>query len=67
MGKIVLFVLTLSELLAAYAVFLEHFTSGGGGFGSSSASLTIVAFAINTVAWSKYGQMHCTGNCSKKK
>ncbi|MBT4119666.1 MAG: hypothetical protein HOG89_05115 [Candidatus Peribacter sp.] len=64
-GKIVMLVLTLTELAAIIAVYKAHFGTGGATFGATTSSLSIVALAINTAVWTKYGQMHCEGSCSK--
>lgn len=63
-GKIVLLVLTLTEIAALVAIYKTHFGTGGASFGSTTGSLSIIALAINTAVWTKYGQMHCPGSCS---
>lgn len=65
MGKIIMLLLTLAEVAAIVAVYKAHFGTGGATFGSTTGSLSIVALAINTAVWTKYGQMHCPGNCTK--
>lgn len=64
-GKFVVVILTLAEIAAIIAVYKSHFGTGGASFGSTTGSLSIMALAINTVAWAKFGQMHCGGTCSK--
>jgi len=66
-GKIILLLLTLTEIAALIAVYNSLFGTGGASFGSTTGSLSIMAFAINTVVLTKYGQMHCEGTCSKTK
>ena len=66
-GKIVFLLLTLTEIATLIAVYNSLFGTGGASFGSTTGSLSIMAFAINTVVWTKYGQMHCEGTCSKTK
>lgn len=66
-GKIALLLLTLTELAAVIAVYNSLFGTGGASFGSTTGSLSIMAFAINTMVWTKFGQMHCSGNCDAKK
>lgn len=67
MAKFLMLVLTLTEIAALIAVYKAHFGIGGATFGSTTGSLSIVALAINTAVWTKYGQMQCPGDCSKKK
>ncbi|MDP7068934.1 MAG: hypothetical protein QF815_00265 [Candidatus Peribacteraceae bacterium] len=65
-GKIILLLLTLTEIAALIAVYNSLFGTGGASFGSTTGSLSIVAFAINTAVWTKYGQMHCPGECNRE-
>ncbi len=67
MGKIILGVLTLTELIAIIAVYKAFFGAGAASFVSTPNSLTIIALAVNTAVWTKYGQMHCSGTCSTSK
>ncbi len=60
-------ILTLTEIAAIIAVYKAHFATGGASFGATTSSLSIVALAINTAVWTKYGQMHCEGSCSTTK
>ena len=64
-GKVMMILLTLTEIAAIIAVYKTHFGTGGASFGATTSSLSIVALAINTAVWTKYGQMHCEGNCGK--
>lgn len=67
MGKLMMLILTLAEIAALIAVYKAHFGIGGATFGSTTGSLSIMALAINTAVWTKYGKMHCPGNCSTGK
>lgn len=67
MGKIIMLVLTVTELAAIIAVYKAHFGTGGATFGATTSSLSIIALAVNTAVWTTYGQMHCDGNCSTSK
>ena len=67
MGKVMMLILTLTQLAALLAVYKTHFGTGGATFGSTTASLSVMALAINTAVWTKYGQMHCGGSCSSEK
>ena len=67
MGKVMVIILTLTEIAALIAVYNTHFGTGGASFGATTSSLSIVALAINTAVWTKFGQMHCEGNCSSVK
>ena len=62
-GKVILLVLTLTEIATLIAVYQSHFGTGGASFGATTASLSIIAFAINTTVWTNYGKMHCPGSC----
>ena len=65
-NKIILLLLTLTELAAVVAVYKSHFGTGGASFGSTTGSLSIIALAINSAVWMKFGSAHC-GACQKKK
>ncbi len=62
-GKIFLLLVTLTEVATAYGVYMTHFAAGGATFGSTTASLSLIAFAINTGVWLKLGKMQCK-SCS---
>lgn len=64
-GKVLLLILTLTEIAALIAVYKALFGTGGATFGSTTGSLSIIALAINSAVWLKTGQMHCSGDCSK--
>ncbi len=63
-GKVVLLLLTLTEVAAVLAVYNALLGTGGMSFGSTTGSLSIMALAINSAVWMKVGQMHCSGDCA---
>lgn len=65
-GKLCLLLLTLTEIATLVGVYTTHFGTGGASFGSTTASLSIIALAINTTVWMKMGMMHCSGDCMTK-
>ena len=64
MGKLMVLILTLTQIAALIAVYRAHFGIGGATFGSTTGSLSIMALAINTWVWTRFGQMHCEGSCN---
>lgn len=66
-GKVLLVLLVLTEIAALMAVYNALFGTGGASFGSTTGSLSIMAFAINTAVLTKCGHMHSCGTCEKKK
>ena len=50
---IVTVLLFLATLAAAVGVYKSHFLSSGATFGTTSGSLSIIAFVISLTLWSK--------------
>jgi len=59
---VVTVLLFLAMLAAAIGVYKSHFLSSGATFGTTSGSLSIIAFVISLMFWSK-----ACGCCCKKK
>jgi len=62
---IVCLLLFLTTLAAVKGVIIALFYADGAGFGSSHASMALMAFAINVAVWCKSLCCYMGGSCSK--
>lgn len=59
----------LATVAALVGLYVAHF-GASGSFGTTAASLSLIAFAVNLVVFWKFGKAHCPGCnqcCSGKK
>ncbi|MBI2117988.1 hypothetical protein HYT95_03755 [Candidatus Peregrinibacteria bacterium] len=63
-GWVVTLLLFLAAVAALAGVYKAHFLGGGMVFGTTSGSLSILAFSVTATLWAKF-MCHCCG-CTMK-